>query len=167
MKIPSIFDEEFQTMCAAMVHLTGFQLTYTPESLSDMELLIDEMFPDPNASRMNTTFLPFGWYLGEVIVRNVPGTKWEDNKEDFWQTAIVSETPHGTAKMLPFVRVEKFFFDRTDGLKVFYDVALMNSVGMLGVDIEDAPTGEWSEWQDKPFGRIRFMTAEGPKEEGQ
>lgn len=119
-KKASVFDKDLQVMCASMIALTGFDLTYTPESLSKLEAVIHHMFPDEAQPRLSTTFIPFGWYLGEVIVRNISGAKWQE-EDSFFNTSITIPGP--VARVQPFIYVEKFFSDRSLGFKLLYDTA--------------------------------------------
>lgn len=147
-------------------------LDYTPESLDRLELVIDATFPEP--PELPTTAIPFGCYLGETIVRNIPGSKWKMNGQNL-ANAVVLVPLAGKddvyAELYPFVRVDRFFRDRSDGLRVFYDLANLTAVGVLPVDLEaleHGPKGEWSEWKEiRPGGgmNIRAMAIEKDKAE--
>ncbi|MNQ73820.1 hypothetical protein D3C85_885630 [compost metagenome] len=118
-KRASVFDKDMQIMAAGMLVLAGFKPSYTPESLPELEAVIERMFPD--GALFSTTHIPFGWYLGEVIVRNIPGAQWQE-ENSFLNTSIT--IPGYADRIQPFIYVEKFFSDRSLGLKNLYDSLL-------------------------------------------
>lgn len=94
-------------------------LNYTTRQLEVLERLVDDRFPVGHKP-MPTTIIPFAFYLGECIVRNVPGAKWEIAKDASAINEIaISLTGSDTLSRLgthvyPFNRVWKFWNDRTD-----------------------------------------------------
>lgn len=129
---------------------------FTPDSLIQMEKVIQLQFPKEQPAQFPTTYIAFAIYLGETIVRNIPEAKWDipEDKRKLLDSALIIPVygTSSTAKMMPFFRVMKFFKDRTDGLKVFYDMANLTALGMLP-NMENSPAdGKWSEWKENPGG---------------
>lgn len=154
-------DKMRSTMCDTMMIAFGVTPTYQPESLNEVEQKINEMYPEGHKA-MPTTYLPFGFYLGETIVRNIPGAKWDISEagEFFDNIAItIDQSDEAKAKLFPFRRVMKFWDDRTDGLSVFY--RMINLMALGGINPEAVQKGQWLHF---PNGDAFRMT-EGPKED--
>lgn len=126
----------------------------------------------PNGPELHTTGIPFGWYLGEVIVRNIPGAKWVEKPNLFeWEVRVPvkmqleNKMQEVTASAMPFVRISKFFSDPTDGLKVFFDGLNLANLGMMPADLDKAPVGEWGKFKELPNGNSFRMMMVKNKEE--
>jgi hypothetical protein len=92
-------------------------LNYTERQLEAIERLIDDKFPEGHRPQP-TTILPFAFYLGECVIRNVPGAKWEILDNPSSVSDIVVRVPNNKGSVLhyvyPFTRTIKYWKDRTD-----------------------------------------------------
>lgn len=141
------------------------EVDYTPDSLLELEWLIQRQFPKKGKPKIPTMILPFGVVLGETVVRNIPRAKWV-LKGNLYDAKISFFQPNGVrAEAMPFVRVAKFFEDRTDGLKAWYDGINLISLGMMPKVKEKAPDGQFSEWQETSPGGIKFRIKHEKKED--
>lgn len=122
----------------------GIKPDYTPSSLDKVEKVIDSMFPEGHKP-MESTLIPFGFYLGEVIVQNIPGAHWDIQETTKYLNEIAVVVPQAGddnhIKIMPFVRISKFWSDRTDGLSVFYRMISRMALGR--VDLDSTKPGEW------------------------
>jgi len=98
----------------------GFNhLNYTIRQLEVMERMIDQKFPEGHKPQ-GTTIIPFAYYLGECIVRNVPGAKWEvpEGATAINEIAVSLSSTENLSKLgthvYPFNRVAKYWKDRSD-----------------------------------------------------
>lgn len=132
----------------------GLPTTFTPEGVQKMEDVINEMYPEGHEP-LTTTFIPFGFYLGQTIVETIPGAEWsvEDNAQYINDISIVLKDEEGkmSAQVRPFTRIEKFWGDRTDGLSVFY--YMIASMEQIKEASENLPEGQWI---DLGQGRLRI-----------
>lgn len=162
---PSLLSPEIVQEMEQALAATGFELTYTPRSLLRLERVVNQMFPKEGPSRLTTAYLPFGYYLGETIRRNIPEAKWVDNDDPFEISVTIpvkNIADTGTAHLKPFIRVYKFFTDRSEGLKPLYDLANLSNLGMLGnIDPRNIPADELGKWKNFPNGmQFRIMQAD-------
>jgi hypothetical protein len=125
----------------------GIQSLYTEENLNAIEQVINRLFPEEREV-LPTTVIPFGYMLGETLVRNIPDAKWKTDVDEIWDIAVEipikkENTDANNMVILPFVRADKFFKDRTDSLAVMYRMANMMSLQFLDPLMEKAEYGEW------------------------
>lgn len=121
-----------------------------------------------------TTYLPFGYILGETIVRNIPGSKWNYDEEINNVFDVSISVPVKTdgdeeqtyMKIYPIVRVRKFHKDREDRLTTMYWIVDMLSkytndeLLRMGEYVEDG----WYKFDDGRggFQMLRIMSAKKP-----
>jgi hypothetical protein len=146
--------ERFLSICRestpALLQAAGVFVDYSEESLSHCEDFINAIYPVGHIPHP-TTVLPFGYYLGETIIRNIPDSKWDVDTpaETVWDIGVKIEIPFASEDMprtqivRPFMRAQKFWRDRSDGLRAMY--ILVNQLSLGFVDPTKAKPGEWIE----------------------
>jgi hypothetical protein len=133
-----------------LLGLFGFTGKYEPDSLEALEEMITTLYPKEGPAKFDTTYMPLGFYLGETMVRNIPGAKWVIEDLDYIGQLAVSVPNSGDQEILdisadavmkvyPFNRVRNFFHDHTDGLAVLFRMTLAISLGLLPKSAD----GEW------------------------
>lgn len=103
-----------------MMEVFGFRhLNYTQKQLEAIEDKIEHEYPVGHKPQVTTLFV-FGFFLGECIIRNIPGSKWKIEDDATTPFDIIVEVPGGEgepcAQVSPFIRARKFWFDRSDRL---------------------------------------------------
>lgn len=146
----SVFDlAEFATF-----HLFKIRKEYTIDCLAEVEKQIDEHFPLGHKVFNVTTYIPFGWYFGKVIIENIKGSYWIGDIKDPIDLKIHVPTnlPNGRMIIFPFKRVMNFWEDRTDGMVPFFHmIDYLNKHGM------PAPNEIDNEgWIEKDGFKMRF-----------
>lgn len=107
-------------------------LKYSEEELEMIEEKIDEMFPEGHKPK-TTTLIPFGFYLGEVLKRKIPGAEWhvsdEANKSgDLFEIVIEFDNADGyKMQAKPFIRVNKYWKKREDRMSSYVKLIEMNT----------------------------------------
>lgn len=137
-----------------MMPSIGVEVTYTPESLDKVEAAINRMFK-PGKPMFDTSYIPFGFYLGETIVQHIPGSKWDTGEAEYIaDIKVVCKGPNDTrAEVYPFRRIMKFWEDRTDGLTVMFRTLQLMSAGGLAPD--NMKQGKWVNFPNGDKIRIR------------
>ena len=151
------FFAKMEEMAPLFLGSMGLPYDFTPESLDVMEDIIIHMFP--NKANFSTTYIPFGYYLGEVLIHNIPNTIWDLDKE-VDSVFDLSIKANGSIVAFPFKRIANFFEDNSDGISVFYRMVEKVASGEFEPDIDAA--GEWQEFSNGDKVRFRVAT----KEEG-
>lgn len=141
---------------APITELFGIPVDFEPESLEVLEELINELWHE-GTEPMPTTLIPFGFILGETMIRNLTDAKWVvDDANHFMEISVEIKMGEGTQKVYPFLRVHKFFHDRTDGLAVMYRMTNLFQLKFL-----DPKNIDSNEWVDLPNGdRYRMTTVD-------
>lgn len=124
-----------------LFNLIGVPNDFEPDSLERLEDIINLVWPNEPVQEM-TSVIPFGFLLGETLVRHLPGAKWvTEDAKDLFDVSV--EVPAGEAiqKVMPFRRVNNFFNDRTDGLAVVYRMVEMMQRQLL--DPDQLTDGQW------------------------
>lgn len=136
----------------------GFKGDFSENDLTALEKIIDELYPLGHKS-MVTTLIPFGMYLGETIIRNIPGAEWDlshaEEGDIFNFRVNVPSGENQVVTVMPFQRVRNFWFDREDGLAVMYRT--INLFNLQFVNPEKLKEGEWKEFANGD--KIRFFKA--------
>lgn len=99
-----------------MMKLFGLgRLNYSTKQLEIIEDMIDKQYPLGHKP-MATTLIPFAYYLGECIIRAVPGASWYFPPDSDSLSSVSVSLKSGSSSHLvyPFTRVVKFWRDRTD-----------------------------------------------------
>ncbi|MDH6674334.1 hypothetical protein M2277_005026 [Paenibacillus sp. LBL] len=115
--------EGIQRLSAAF----SLELDYSPKSLLRIESFINKQFPNETELDGSMSIM-LGLYLGEVIIRNNPGLRWNEpeienkvlNPFDLSITIPIDEERHLTLK--PMLRIHKFGLDRTDTIYGYYNM---------------------------------------------
>jgi hypothetical protein len=124
-------DELLEKIVLAMLKMNQDKLKYTETELEEIENKINEVFPAGHKP-LNTTLIPFGFYLGELLKRKLGGdAKWvvpdEPNVGIF--DAVIEFSTDGVGRMeaRPFQRAEKFWKNRDDRMISFIRMICMNA----------------------------------------
>lgn len=93
-------------------------LKYTEKELELIEQKINDVFPQGHEP-LPTTLIPFGFYLGELMIRKIPGAKWKITDEvnasnNVFDIFVEFEANGGTMQMFPFKRAHRFWMKRED-----------------------------------------------------
>lgn len=137
MSFKAIVRERDTTM--TLLRLIGFiPEEVNVESLKEMERVIQTFPKDTNP--LLTTYIPFGLYLGYVLVDTIPGAKWEvENAETLFDVRVVVRDEAGNEKLMyPLRRVAKFWKNHDDGIHAF-------AHAMVHLDMESKPAEEWED----------------------
>ena len=97
---------------------------YTFDSLARIEQIINEVWPDGKPVLHPTTYLPFGFYFGELLRRNFRG-EWDitdpdgdaDGGKNLWDYKIKFAAD---TVIYPFRRVKAFWHDRHSSMMAMY-----------------------------------------------
>lgn len=151
-KIFPIFESKFE----------GLRFDYTPSSLEEIEHFLDKTFPRDIEKVKEVEILPFGIYLGEMIVKNIEEAKWQDvgwtknNKVRAVKNYIKIETDdNSTFSVFPFNRILNYLNDRTDGIYAFYYLLEKHVNGELDKHITEDNKGKWIKLPNGMKLRIR------------
>jgi len=110
----------------------GKKLKYTEEELEMIEEKINEIFPEGHEP-LTTTMIPFGFYLGQLLRKKIPGAEWKvtdevNKKNSIWDVFIEFKNSDGyTMQAKPFMRVDKFWRRREDKMSAFVKMIEMTS----------------------------------------
>jgi hypothetical protein len=150
---------QLSTDSPMLLKLFGFTGNYEADSLDSLEEMIKTLYPVDGPAKFDTTYLPLGFYLGETIIRNIPGAKWEleavDHIGEIGISIPQAEKSDGVLKVFPFNRVRNFFLDHTDGLTVLFRMVLAMSLNLLSTTADgewvELPNGDKYRMSTKPF----------------
>lgn len=137
-------DGGIQTMLGAF----GFaHLNYTKKQLEAIEDKINDQYPEGHKPKSLATLIPFGFFLGECIIKNVPGAHWhvpEDVEGIFDISVKITSDKHGS-EVYPFRRIQKYWFDRSDKLSVMLQmIEFMNEMSLdIGYQEKRAEAEGW------------------------
>lgn len=97
-------------------------LKYTEKELQHIESKIDEIFPEGHEPYYST-LIPFGFYLGQLLIKKVKGARWyvppELNENgDIFDICVEHVRGDQTLRVQPFSRVKKFWMNRNDKMSV-------------------------------------------------
>lgn len=159
--------DKFKAALESMVPMTeltlGFKLDYTPQSLHKVEqYLVNQYSHRPAPYQM---IILFGTYLGEMIIRNIKGSKWVDETTngDFMDIHILTPFKgQGDAQIRPFIRIDKFIHDHTDGIYAFYAMAQDMANGRLKFDV-DPNSNNFQQQGTSPRGYTYKVTSVSPE----
>jgi len=86
----------------------GFPPKYTFEQLCEIEEAFKERFG--NRGVMPTTAITFGFYLGETMVREIPGAEWSNlDQDDIWDIRVsVPTKASDKMECMPVRRFNKY-----------------------------------------------------------
>lgn len=130
-------------------NMFDLDLDYSPFSLSAVEQQINESYPEGHKVMEDTTYIPYGVYLGEVIVKNFPNAKWCVDKDTTYLSDVYISIPYGKKgegmdfRAFPFMRIYKFWKDRTDSLVAYYNMIKASTDGTLRKYATGDNAGKW------------------------
>lgn len=99
-----------------MMRIFGIgQVNFSTKQLEIIEDMIDKQYPVGHKP-MATTLIPFAYYLGECIIRSVPGAHWHvpDDADSLNMLTVSLKSTDTNHLVYPFTRAAKFWHDRTD-----------------------------------------------------
>jgi hypothetical protein len=147
--------------------ITGFTLDFTPESLKKYDRYLSKAYKDITKPEFET-LLGIGIYLGETVVKNIPGARWSTEPLkgplelkiiiDNHQTKLKMENEELEIKeymLYPIKSAANFFLDKTRKLYTLYQ-SLKDSLGEE-IDIND------EQWKHKKDYRFRVKTLKDKK----
>jgi hypothetical protein len=112
--------QEDNIMIHLLEMLIGKKVDFTLQTLFDAEEAINKNYPEGHMP-LPTTLLPFGFLLGETIVRSFNGEWVTDGVGEIWDIKVkIKDKDDKEILLKPFLRVHKFWEDRTDGLAAMY-----------------------------------------------
>lgn len=153
-KVQTLITHTKKDLFPMLEEMFGVKLDYSIDSLIDLENHINEQYPAPHQPLAVTTFVPYGIYLGEMIIKNIGGEWTEDEgNNDFLGIRIELDGPTGEKQVVyPLRRIAKFWEDRTDTIAGFYNMINM----IVNGDLMEKMMNSEGEWIDLPDGtRVR------------
>jgi hypothetical protein len=144
---------------------SSFQWNYTPLSLKVMENALDELYPEGH-DPMPTTYIPFGIYLGETIVKNIPGAHWAPVPEsrNLAEIAVTIPVPKHIDALwtaYPIIRVQEFWHDRTDTIFGYFHMIKDMAKGKF----DPSDESKMGQWQNTMGAQYRVLRAKPEQEE--
>lgn len=116
------------------------RLDFSPESLCRIEKAINRVYPQGH-SPVQTTIIAYGIYLGEVFVQNNPDASWGPYDEDIMELHFKITKGEKAFIGYPLKRVQNFWFDREQGLYIYYQMNMDLIEGKIVPELGD-------EWKD-------------------
>jgi len=115
-------------ICALFEDKEQHKLKYSEDELEAIERKIIEKFPEGHQPKP-TTLIPFGFYLGQLIIKKIPGAKWcpTDDDDIFEVSVEFTDNEGNTMKVKPFIRAMKFWKKREDRMSSFLRMICFNS----------------------------------------
>lgn len=134
----------FDLIELAMLHACRIRnAQYNKEELQMIEDEINEMYPEGSYPLSPNLYIPFGWFIGKVVIKNIPGSYWHGDGNDPFNLKIKYPAKEiGEMNFFPLKRIQNFWADRTDGLvPVFEMTQYLHKYGMP--DPKDADEDGW------------------------
>ncbi|HXE75362.1 MAG TPA: hypothetical protein VNN18_06985 [Candidatus Xenobia bacterium] len=114
------FRREASEFCLVAQERFGLELNYSPDSLSELDNLIDAEFGPGSADDNAALIVQMGSYVGEVVLRAFGGV-WRADEELFHSPAIIIEG-RLQARTFPLSRVwQRFEYGDEKSLVAYYD----------------------------------------------
>jgi hypothetical protein len=144
---------------STIIALMGVKATYDKDMLLGIEKYINDSFSE-NHKPMPSTCVMLGILLGETIVRNIKGAKWNTKEVDTLYDITVGlelDNSPGEVMINPVIRIENFFKDKEDSIVAMYLMAeLMSNYDIFSQEFKDKFLNEEG-WITMPDGyRFRF-----------
>lgn len=76
-----------------------FKADYSVESLDSLEGILDVMYPKGAMAR-DTTLIMAGYYVGEVFIRNISGSRWDEDLAKGNPYCVTFDMPGDTKLMV-------------------------------------------------------------------
>jgi len=116
----SDFQREAGEFCLVAQERFGLDLNYSPDTLSQLDNLIETEFGPGSADDNAALIVQMGSYVGEVVLRAFGGA-WRADEELFHSPAIIIEG-RLQARTFPLSRVwQRFEFGDEKSLVAYYD----------------------------------------------
>jgi hypothetical protein len=132
--LETLRSDDIKTIILVMLNFDYKELKYNEEELTAIEDKINEMYPQGHKP-LPTTLIPFGFYLGELLRKKIPGSEWKipDEKDvSVWDMCIeFKNTDGGKMQAHPFRRIEKFWKNRDERMVSFIRMICFNSEVMM------------------------------------
>jgi hypothetical protein len=135
---------------------------YTPLSLMELDVDLRKQFPFPQKP-MPTTAIALGFYLGEVIVKNVDGAEFIDEEitdEGIWDIKVkVPVKFNGELtdfEVKPVVRIVNTLNNRNQEIYGWYKMIEDFRTGKIDISEQQKQLGkkQIGDWQVSPSGAI-------------
>lgn len=129
-------------MIQTMFPVIGYKTELTFENLKEMERIINLVYPEGHTP-MPTTAIPFGIHVGNILVKQIPGAKWNVKDEEYvYDLSITCPGPDGgEAFIKPIQRVANFWKDRTDTIFGWAEMIRDLASGSLSLQLKGK--GQW------------------------
>lgn len=114
------------------------ELKYTISELREIEIKLEEK-KIKNKSETDLITVVIGFYLGRVVIKHIPGSKWKkiniENTKDIGRVSVEfpttvmheNKTIQGKMEFMPFIRVSKFLDDNSFRMSTLVRVSELNS----------------------------------------
>ncbi|GKS12936.1 hypothetical protein YDYSY3_39360 [Paenibacillus chitinolyticus] len=122
------------------------KLDFTIESLQRLENGINKVYPAGHEP-LETTLLVLGLYLGEVFIKNNKNACWDSIDPDAGPFFCCAEEERAFIGY-PVKRMKNFWFDRSQGLKVYYQMNMDVLEGKIQPEV-------CTDWKDHK-GRYQY-----------
>lgn len=101
-------------ICQVMFKMLGFDANYTAEQLFQIENLFQMKFHGKEV--FDSTFVPFGFYYGETMIRAIPGAYWSNlNQPSLFEITVTVPTKEFDLYCIkPFQQFHNFYIDSTE-----------------------------------------------------
>ena len=118
--VASDFQREAGEFCLVAQERFSLDLNYSPNTLSQLDDLIDSEFGPGSADDNSALIVQMGSYVGEVVLRAFGGA-WRADEELFHSPAIIIQG-RLQARTFPLSRVwQRFEFGEEKSLVAYYD----------------------------------------------
>lgn len=134
------FIQEMQNgLCDSLLNLINFKPIYDLESLSSLESVIEERYRLGHKP-MITTLLPYGFYIGECLVRDIEGAHWNvDNAKNVFDFTISVPLKGEHVLIKPYEAIKTYWFNREKSLYQTLFESYINTYTINEVSIECVP----------------------------
>lgn len=93
---------------------------FTYEAIKELQDITNEVYPQGHKS-LPTTKVPYGLYLGKMILDHIEGAQWVTDVDSIWDIYITFIQKNGDEmRVFPFIRVNKFWDNREDSLAAVF-----------------------------------------------
>jgi len=116
---PGDFNREAAEFCALAQDSYGLDLDYSPDTLRQLDNIINDHFAPGSADDHPALIVSMGCYVGEVIIRS-HGGRWQADEEIFHSPAVIIEG-RLQARTFPLSRVwRRFEYGENESLVAYY-----------------------------------------------
>ena len=110
-------------VCEEPLNLLNIPTDHTPESIAIMDRETYRLLPpDIRTSRNEMLIIPFGFYLGETLIKLFPEFSWDDKPfTDLFNVSIKGEINGMPMEIKPFRKIVNFFDDSNNQCHAMYE----------------------------------------------